>query len=267
VITKEQLKADLRAMGIGPGDTVLIHTSLRAVGTVEGGANGFIDAFREYLRDGLLLIPTHTWDNVTRENPVYDVRSTVPCIGTVPRVAAFRPDGKRSLHPTHSIWAAGKGAAEFIAGEEQARTPGPPGFAWARLGEIGAKTLLIGVEHNRNTFLHAVEELAGIPNRIHPEPFPVTIYDHRGEKITHPFSGHFCTLTRDVSAQYVNFEEAFTRMGVQTFGKLGSATVRVVDAAKCSALVQRICSRADRDVCVEKMEIPPCWYSDIPTQP
>lgn len=261
MITGAQIKAQLQAMGIHPGDTVMLHTSLRSVGSIEAGADGFIDAFREYLSDGLLLIPTHTWANVNQEQPLYDVRSTVPCIGTLPRIAALRKDGIRSLHPTHSIWASGKGAAEFLSGEELAQTPAPPWGAWARLADVGAKILLIGVGHNRNTFIHAVDELAGVPNRLHPEGFRVTIRDHRGAEITHPFYSHYCTLTNDVSAQYPNFEKAFTALGVQTFGKLGNAEVRIVDATKCRDVVLRVYSRADRDVCVEALEIPESWYN------
>ena len=111
---KDELKEQIRAMGIDPSDTVLIHTSMRAIGEVENGAHGVIDVFRDYLTNGLFLVPTHTWANVNREQPIYDVRSTVPCIGALPRAAAFRQDGIRSLHPTHSIWAIGKGAAEYV---------------------------------------------------------------------------------------------------------------------------------------------------------
>ena len=42
--TKEQLKAQLAQMGIKPSDNVLIHTSFKAEGPVEGGPEAFIDA-------------------------------------------------------------------------------------------------------------------------------------------------------------------------------------------------------------------------------
>ena len=38
VYTKEDLKEQLRQMGLKPTDTVLIHSSMKAVGEVEGGA-------------------------------------------------------------------------------------------------------------------------------------------------------------------------------------------------------------------------------------
>ena len=60
MFTIEQLKQQIRDMGIQPDDTVLIHTSMRAVGPVENGADGVIDAFCQVLDRGLFLVPTHT---------------------------------------------------------------------------------------------------------------------------------------------------------------------------------------------------------------
>ena len=37
IYSKEMLKEQIKAMGILPSDIVLIHTSMRAVGEVEGG--------------------------------------------------------------------------------------------------------------------------------------------------------------------------------------------------------------------------------------
>lgn len=258
--TKEMLKQQLKAMGIMPTDTVLIHTSMRAVGHVEGGADGVIDAFREYLEEGLFLVPTHTWANVNREHPSYDVRSTVPCIGALPRVAAFRKDGVRSLHPTHSIWAAGKSAAAYVANEENAGSPGAPGYAWDRLADVNAKILLIGVELNRNTFIHAVEEAAQVPDRLEQEPWDVTIFDWEGRELHRPFVSHRCSRSVDVSRQYVNFEKPLRELGTMKFGKLGNADVRIVDARLCKQIIMKICSRATEDLCVDFMDLPEALY-------
>ena len=76
MITKQQLQKDLEALGIRSDETVAVHTSLKAVGMVEGGAETFLEALYEYLYDGLLVIPTHTWKNVNQENPWYDVRGS-----------------------------------------------------------------------------------------------------------------------------------------------------------------------------------------------
>ncbi len=257
MVTIESLKADIRSLGICPGDTVLIHTSMRAIGPVEGGADTVIDAFCQVLEEGLLLVPTHTWAVVNRKNPVYDVRKTVPNIGALPRVAAFRPDGIRSLHPTHSMWGHGKKAEEYLAGEELAQSPGPKTGAWGRLADVGGKILLIGVGNDRNTFLHAVEEIGEIPDRLAPEPYEVTIYDREGGEIRHLYYGHQCSKTDDVSAQYVNFNQAFDELEVWQEGKLGNAVVKILDAKKCRDTVLKIYSRANWDICIEKQTLPP----------
>ena len=246
-------------MGIRSCDTVLIHTSLKAVGEVEGGADGFIDAFCEYLKDGLFLVPTHTWNDVNADNPYYDVKMSVPCIGTVPRIAAFRPDGIRSLHPTHSMWAHGRDAEAFVKGEENAQSPAPVGGCWDRLADVGAKILLIGVEHNRNTFIHSVDERMALPDRL-GAPYLVTIVDHHGHSITHPMRPHSCSRTNDVSRFYVNFEKPFTELGAQKLGKLGNATVRILDACKCREIVSRIYARAESDIFTEYQEFSASLY-------
>ena len=260
MFTKDELKLQIKEMGVLPGDTVIIHTSMRKIGEVEGGADTVIDAFKEYLSEGLFLVPTHTWDLVCPKMPIYDVNKTVPVIGALPRAAAFRKDGIRSLHPTHSVWATGRGAEEFIAGEEKAESPSPPKFLWDRLADVKAKILLLGVGNDKNTFIHSVDEVLDIPDRLNDETFEVIILDADGKEYRHPYRGHHCSKSDDVSQNFVNFEKAFVEMGVQTYGKFGNAEVRIVDAAKAKELLIKIYSRADRDLCIEKMEIPEEWY-------
>ena len=261
--TKQQLFEDLRQMHLKSTDTILIHTSMKAIGEVDGGADGFIDTLCEYFKDGLLLIPTHTWDNVNEDQPIYDVSSTIPCIGLIPRLAAFRKDGYRSLHPTHSIWGHGKNAKEFLSGEEKATTPGPVGGAWNRLSAVNAKILLIGVGHNRNTFIHAVDELVDLENRLNPKPFDITIIDGDGNKYQTSFHCHYCTESDDVSQYFVNFEKAFVALGAQYNGKLGNAEVKVVDAKKCEEILVNIYAHAKEDLCISYMDIPESYYKTV----
>lgn len=265
--TKDALIRDIRKMGITSEDTVLIHTSMRAIGKVEGGADTVIDAFRAVLTDGLFLVPTHTWATVTPAQPVYHAKSTVPCIGALPCAAVQREDGVRSLHPTHSMKGWGRNAAAFLSGEERACSPAPPGFAWARLADVSAKILLIGVGHNRNTFIHAVDEMYDLPDRLSTKPFDVTVLDRDGAEYKHPYRHHACSRTDDVSRYFVNFEAAFEACGVQTHGVLGAADVRIVDAAACRDTVLRIYRRAaedaartDKELCDRYLEIPVSYY-------
>ena len=65
--TKEELKQQLRNVGLTGKETILIHSSMKAIGEVEGGADIVLDAWMEYFAEGLLLLPTHTWANVNAQ--------------------------------------------------------------------------------------------------------------------------------------------------------------------------------------------------------
>jgi len=262
MLTKNDIIRFLEENGIRHDDKVVIHASLRSIGPIENGADGLIDAMCEYLSEGLLIIPAHTWDEVGRDNPNYDVKTSVPCIGKLSEVAVMRKDGIRSLHPTHSVVAFGKGAAEFVKGEEKCGSPAPVNSCLSRLYEENGKILLIGVGHERNTYLHSVDERLGIPDRLNPNPFVINIKDYDGNIIqSPPFRTHY-TVAADtcVSEYYPNYKEAFEHDGAVTYGHLGKALVYVCDAKKMTDTVKKLWEKTDHDLCIRKEEIPREYY-------
>ena len=81
--TKNDLKEQLAAMGLNGGETILIHSSMKSVGQVDGGADTVLDAWSEFFADGLLLLPTHTaWRDLAEMQ-----RSTLRERNTVTRPA------------------------------------------------------------------------------------------------------------------------------------------------------------------------------------
>lgn len=55
--TRSDLLQDLAAMGLTGQETILIHSSMRSIGAVEGGADTVLDALTAFFADGLLLAP------------------------------------------------------------------------------------------------------------------------------------------------------------------------------------------------------------------
>ncbi len=168
---KEQLKKDLQNMGLKPTDALMVHSSMKSIGAVNGGADVVVDAFMEYLSEGLLMMPTHTWKQMSEEYNVFDPETEPGCVGIIPNIFKDREGVVRSLHPTHSIAAYGKNAVEYIKGEEELNTPCAPGGCWDRLRAVNAKILLVGVTHARNTFIHAIEEVFDVPERFTEKPY------------------------------------------------------------------------------------------------
>ncbi len=261
MITSENVRQLLDGLNIKHTDKVTIHCSLKSIGEIENGADGLIDAFCDYLTDGILIIPTHTWDEVTRQNPFYDVKKSVPCIGTLAKVAAFRKDGVRSLHPTHSVAAFGKNAADFVKGEELCGSPAPVTSCLSRLYEENGKILLVGVGHNRNTYLHAVDERLNIPNRLNPESFTISIKDYNGKILqSPPFRTHFSKGLPCCSEYYPNYKKVLEYSGAVTYSKLGNATVYCCDARKTTDTVAELWKKADYDLCSCEKDIPESYY-------
>lgn len=172
---KQQLKDQLESMGLKGDETILIHSSMKAIGAVDGGADTVLDAWMEYFKDGLLLLPTHTWKTVNADNPVYNPYTTPSCVGLLTNMFMKRDGVIRSLHPTHSMSGYGKNAAEYLAGEEYNNTPCTPGGCYDRLKQVGGKVLLVGVGHERNTYIHSVEEVLNVPNRLSDMPMELVI--------------------------------------------------------------------------------------------
>lgn len=188
---KQQLKDQLKSMGLKGDETILIHSSMKSIGEVDGGADTVLDAWMEYFKDGLLLLPTHTWKTVNADNPVYNPQTTPSCVGLLTNMFMKRDGVIRSLHPTHSMAGYGKSAAEYLAGEEYNNTPCTPGGCYDRLKDAGGKVLLVGVGHERNTYIHSVEEVLNVPNRLSDMPMELVIEllkedkDNKNKKLPH----------------------------------------------------------------------------------
>ncbi|MFT5376785.1 MAG: aminoglycoside 3-N-acetyltransferase, partial [Candidatus Latescibacterota bacterium] len=57
--TRASLLADLRTLGVEVGSTLFVHSSLRSVGAIAGGAAAVIAALEDALgQEGLLLLPS-----------------------------------------------------------------------------------------------------------------------------------------------------------------------------------------------------------------
>ena len=218
--TKETLQTQLKVLGIDPKGTLLTHLSYKSLGEVQGGPQAVLEALLEYMKEGLLVIPTHTWDTVNVEHPNYSVNDTPCCIGIIPELARKQKGGFRSAHPTHSVVAFGKEAQKFVQGDHLCNTPCARNSAWGRLLDCDATILLIGVGLNRDTYIHGVEEWLDIPNHLSdPEPFTSTLAD--GTTVPSPC----CRHKGDPSEQFPRVEEPLKKQGVLKEGKLGDATV------------------------------------------
>lgn len=264
VYTKEDIFRQLREMGAAAGGVVLAHASLRAVGAVEGGAEGLLGALIDYFTadGGLFCVPTHTWHNLDRAITL-DVTSDDTCLGALPAVAIRDGRGMRSESPTHSMVVFGDPAraAAFIADEVHTKTPTARKSCYGKLYDEGGKVLLIGVAQNRNTYLHAVEELLDIPNRMGKTPLFLSVRRADGEIVPRTIYLYEADFTEDISFRFPKFDTAFRYHGCITDGFIGDAPTQLCDARKMADTMARIYRNSDgRDPLATEEPIPQKLY-------
>jgi aminoglycoside 3-N-acetyltransferase len=141
-------------IGLRPGDRVVVHSSLRAVGL---DADELIDELLAAIGpQGLLVMPTFTYVNETF------APDTPSRAGALTEVFRRRPNVVRSAHPTYSVAAIGDGADKLLDGHERvgATAVGSP---LDRLAAAGGHVLLLGVGHTSNTTVHVGEFHANAP--------------------------------------------------------------------------------------------------------
>ncbi len=189
-VTEKTLRQDLMTLGVTPGSTLVVHSSLTAIGQVQGGPATVIRALLHALgKQGTLAMPAATpqcadpagWieppvlesrlEEVRRKLPVFDLRVTPTTLGAIPEAFRTWPGTLRSDHPLESVCARGPLAAEIIAEHPPAFSEGQ-GTPFGRLYELDSWVLLLGVGFNRCTALHTAESM--VENRRTMEsPFPV----------------------------------------------------------------------------------------------
>ena len=260
--TKNTLQQDLAVMGLTGTETILIHSSMKSIGAVEGGADTVLDALMEYFAKGLLLLPTHTWRFVDEAQMVFDVRNSPCCVGILPELFRQRPGVVRSLHPTHSLAAYGRGAAEYLAGELETTTPCAPGGCYDRLRAVHGKVLLLGVTHARNTFIHSVEEVLNVPNRLTDKPMQMTVVDEAGAQHTVYMRRHYNAQQPHISEDFVKLEQAYLDCGAARNTKFGDASCILCDAEGLFRVTRHVLA-PNPEAFVTEPVIPPERWQEI----
>lgn len=174
--TRASLATDLRALGVRPGETLLVHSSLSSLGWVCGGAGAVVTALLDVLGpEGTLVVPTHSGDNsdpaswrnppvpeawwtgIRAAMPPFDARTT-PClgVGVIPETLRNWPGALRSGHPQTSFAAIGPRAAGIVDGHALDSRLGERS-PLARLEEAQARILLLGAGFGSCTAFHLAE--------------------------------------------------------------------------------------------------------------
>ena len=228
LVSKDDIKAGLKKLGLKSGDTVGVHSSLRSFGCVEGGADAVIDALTETVGEqGNIVMSTHS-ANLSEDKRTpemiamgvswlckilpYDPDTTPVRTGRVPETFRKRRGVIRGSDPSNSIAALGPKASELSEG-------------WHKVLESNAYVLLIGVGLEVCTAMHLAEKRVQFPDHIlkkitPPKWFREKFPDDGWESDFGPYPD-FAKLTKPC-----------LESGIMKTVKVGDATLKLVELKK-----------------------------------
>jgi aminoglycoside 3-N-acetyltransferase len=237
-LSLNDLVAAFRETGLQAGDSVVVHSSFRSLGPVEGGAEKVLDALLEVLTpSGNLMLPAF---NYTRPlpHPHFDPETTPARTGIIPELGRRRADAVRSLHPTHSVAVIGESAHALTENHLQGRAFGVDS-PLDRLAQNGGKILLIGVGQTSNSMIHVAEEHAGIPKVSSYDPLPhVKVLLPTGHTMLHQLdSSPSCSAAFEAAAYPLR------RAGVVRDSRLGGTLMQLMKAGEVIDVIASLLSR------------------------
>ena len=244
LVTRDTVSAQLLSLGVRPGETLLVHSSLSSLGWVCGGAVAVVQGLLDALGpDGTLVVPAQSsdlsdpalwsnppvpeewWPAIRAQMPSYDPLVTpTRGVGVLPETVRTWPGARRSAHPQTSFGALGPRAAEITEGHATdcrlgERSP------LARLELLDARVLLLGAGYDACTAFHLAEY------RI---PSPLV-------EVGRPAAGGWEKVT-EVSITSERFDELgsdFERDRPVVRGKVGAADTRLFPVADAVAYAER----------------------------
>lgn len=247
--TRASLRQHIEALGIVPGDIVMVHAAISKIGPLLNGPDALIWALRDAVGRNGTVMSYADWD--ARYDDLLDDDGRVPDAwrahihpfepqssraardnGVLPEFMRTTPGALRSNSPGPSMVAIGAQAAALTADHPIDYGYGE-GSPLARLVESGGKVLMIGAPYDTMTLLHHAEHLADIPGKhICRYEVPFAAEDGVEWRMVEEFDTSVpvvAGLDDDYFAEIVN---AFVATGQGQTGKIGEAPTLVVPAAE-----------------------------------
>ncbi|QFU16726.1 aminoglycoside 3-N-acetyltransferase [Microvirga thermotolerans] len=180
-LTRASLCADLRRLGVLPGDMVMVHAAMSRMGRLLNGPDAFIGALLDAVGPTGTILAYTDWDGAYDE--LLDGQGRVPPEwrdhippfdpersrairdnGVLAEFIRTTPGAKRSGNPGASVAAVGA-RADWLTADHPLDYGYGEGSPFAKLVEAGGKVLMAGAPLDTMTLLHHAEHLARLPGK------------------------------------------------------------------------------------------------------
>jgi aminoglycoside 3-N-acetyltransferase len=237
--TRASLTRDLRGLGVAPGDTIIVHASVRSIGPIDAGIETLVGALLDAIGPSGTLVAYVDWDVSADEaygpdQPVFDKRTSRAAreYGILPEAIRSWLGAVRSDNPDAGIAAIGTRAAWLCADHPLSYGYGETS-PFAKLVSMGAKVLVLGAPLDTITLLHHAEHLAKVDGKR------VIRYERKigdGDRVTRVQIEEFGTSMPIVEGMPADAFASIARLvleaGASRSGQVGRANSYLFDAAE-----------------------------------
>ena len=236
MLTLESLTSAFRDLGVQTGDTLLVHSSYKSLGEVDGGPQTVIDALLAALgTDGTLIMPSFNFD--FNKGKPWDVRSTPSQMGILTEFVRKDPRAKRVFHPIYSFAIIGKHAE--MLGSLRYKSSYERNSVFGKLRDLDGKIMVIGLSYtNSMTFFHHIEQLEGVDYRFLKQ-FTGEVTDWDGTTKVDTFEMFVRNIDKGVITEVNPMGALMEKAGVIKSKKIGEADVKLMKANEVYAFTAR----------------------------
>lgn len=229
MLTFENLVEGFRKLGVEEGDTLLVHSSYKSLGPVDGGPQTVIRALEAALGtdgDGTLIMPTFNF-GFNKGEP-WDVRTTPSKMGVLTELVRLDPRAKRVFHPFYSFAVLGKHAE--MLGSLRYKSAYERNSVFGKLRDLDGKIMVIGLSYNDSmTFFHHIEQMEGVDYRFLKQ-FTGQVTDENGNTYTDTFEMLVRDIDKGVMTMVDPMGALMEQAGVIKSAKIGEADVKLMKA-------------------------------------
>jgi aminoglycoside 3-N-acetyltransferase len=236
MLTFEQLLEGFRNLGVQEGDTLLVHSSYKSFGEVDGGPQTVIRTLEAALGpQGTLIMPTFNFD--FNKGVPWDVRTTPSKMGILTELVRKDPRARRVFHPFYSFAILGRHAD--MLGSLRYKSSYERNSVFGKLRDLDGKIMVIGLSYNDSmTFFHHIEQMEGVDYRFLKQ-FTGEVTDENGTTYTDTFEMLVRDIDRGVMTMVDPMGKLMEEAGVIKSARIGEADVKLMRANEVYAFTAR----------------------------
>jgi len=227
MVTYDDIKNALKNI-IPMNCPVLVHSSLKSFGYVDGGADTVINALLSVCGgNGTVVVPTLSFNFVDESNPYFSVHETPSSCGIVTETLRKRPGAHRSQHVFSS--AAAMGADAQYLTEWHDDTPCGPRTPYMKIIEMSGYSLFLGALMSTNSLFHCAEEAVNPEYMRYKTIFNVKVKDSNDTTHIRNYKRYDCAQT-GIVRRLDRMEKIFRDNGAIKDLKIGDSHVMLISA-------------------------------------